>query len=439
MASKILIVDDDLSICRSLKEVLEENGFQANYSQTPLNIAESITCESVDLVLLDIRMPQMGGIDLLEIIRKKNKDIPVIIISGYATVDIAVAAMKHGAINFFTKPIDLPKLLAEMHTICMSTRDGSFTSHIGEKVITRNSRMQEFMNLAEKAAPTDATVLIVGESGTGKELVADTIHRKSRRSRGAFVKVNCAAIPEYLLESEFFGYEKGAFTDAKTRKQGKFEMAAGGSIFLDEIGDMSYNLQAKLLRFLQEKRFTRIGGSEQIEADCRIIAATNKNLEEQIKIGAFREDLYYRLSVITFQIPPLRERKDDILPLAEYFLSHFCQLYGKHLPDFSDKIVAFMLNHSWPGNVRELKNFVERTVIFTDDNSMDYGNMPEQYKPVGENGEIVSLRDKESEVSKEIIREALHRSKGNKTRAADLLKIDRKTLYNRLRKLNIDP
>ena len=437
MSFTILIVDDDLSVCRSLKEVLEEDGFKAIYSLSPLNIASTIAKERIDLMLLDIRMPEIGGIDVLKLAKTENYDVPVIIISGHATVDIAVSAMKLGASNLFTKPIDLPRLLSEVRSICMSKKSNELALN-KPRIVTRNRRMQEIMNRVEKAAPTDAAVLIVGESGTGKELIADAIHQKSRRGKNSFVKINCAAIPEALLESEFFGHEKGAFTDAKSMRRGKFELAAGGSVFLDEIGDMSYSTQAKLLRVLQEKSFTRVGGSEQIEADCRIVAATNKNLEELIAKGVFREDLYYRLSVVVFTVPPLRERRDEILPLAEYYLSRFCSTYGKQITGFSNELVSFMTQHSWPGNIRELRNFVEHAVIFTNEELLSELAIPEQYKSVCKDGSLPSLRDKEDEILKRLILEALHRSKGKKTVAADLLKIDRKTLYNRLKRLHIE-
>ncbi len=435
MAEKILVVDDDLSVCRSLQEVFHANGFLASYAINPSHTLELLKTERFDLAIIDVRMPQIDGIDLLRLIKRENHDIPIIIISGHGTVDLAVAAMKLGAVNFYTKPINLNNLLSEIRQICALLRNRS-VSPGNPQIVTQNSRMRKLLDIVEKVAPTKATVLITGESGTGKELVAEAIHRYSQRSGSPFIRLNCAAIPELLLESELFGHEKGAFTDAKTQRIGKFEQAAGGSIFLDEIGDMTYQTQGKLLRVLQERTLTRLGGSREIGVDCRFIAATNKDLEKLTSQGVFRQDLYYRLSVVTIQLPPLRERRDDILLLADHFLSEFCRLYGKEIAGFSEEVRSFLAAHSWPGNVRELKNFVERTVIFTDSRIVDIRSLPEQYRSISEKHAPQSLKEKQNELTREFILEALQQSKGVKSKAADLLKVDRKTLYNRLRKLN---
>ena len=299
--------------------------------------------------------------------------------------------------------------------------------------------MKRILDLVHKAAPTDATVLITGESGTGKELIANTLHSLSPRKKMPYVKVNCAAIPETLLESEIFGHEKGAFTDAKSTKKGLFETAHGGTLFLDEIGDMSLNTQAKMLRILQEQQFTRVGGTEPIHADCRLIAATNKDLTLSIREGRFREDLFYRLSVIHLDLPPLRERREDILPLAEYFLSFFKQVYGKEIEKIGPEICSLLKKHNWPGNIRELKNFIERSVIFSSGSTIDISIIPDQYKILETSVQIETgdFAEQYENKGKEILLEALKKSNWVKQDAARLLRIDRKTLYNRMKKFNI--
>jgi transcriptional regulator with PAS, ATPase and Fis domain len=291
----------------------------------------------------------------------------------------------------------------------------------------------------EKAAPTEASVVIMGESGTGKELVADLLHEGSLRRANAYIKINCAAIPDNLLESEMFGYEKGAFTDAQQQQKGKFELADGGTIFLDEIGDMSLKTQAKMLRVLQEKRFTRLGGLKPIKTDFRVIAASNHSLEQMIKEGTFREDLYYRLSVIVLQLPPLRERREDIVPIAEEFVCSFSGVYGKRVFGLSPAVAEVLQKHSWPGNVRELRNIIERAVIFCGGGTIELGDLPEQYKILTARSAASpeDLTEAAADGARAVILEALKRTNGVKGEAARLLNITRKTLYNRMKRLHL--
>ncbi len=438
MSSTILIVDDELEVCLSLGEVLRSRGYEVTHTDDPRSVLPLIEKNQISIIIMDVRMPNTGGIDLLQRVRERYLDIPVIMISGYASVENAVQAMKYGALNFFKKPIDLSSLLQEVERAELSApRHRSFVAH--DRVITLNSHMQHVLSLARKAAPTDASVILTGESGTGKELLADMLHELSRRRDNVYVKLNCAAIPETLLESEMFGHEKGAFTDAHNKRKGKFEIADGGTLFLDEIGDMSLRTQAKMLRVLQEKRFTRVGGSEAIRTDFRVIAATNKDLTRMTRSGQFREDLFYRLSVIVISVPPLRERPEDIIPLAEEFRQRFNGVYGKAIKGFSPDVRTTLQKHDWPGNVRELKNVIERAVIFCETDYVDLADLPEQYHIVS-----ISRREPEESLSefaaenaRSVILEALKRSHGVKGEAARMLNITRKTLYNRMKKLDL--
>ena len=436
MDFSILIVDDEVEVCRSLQEILATKGYRARFETDPRKVSGTLRNEHTDLVLMDLRMPELGGIDLLKSLRASHPDLAVIIISGYATVDTAVKAMKYGALNLYTKPIKISLLRGEIERIreSLERRHGLKADDV---LVTEDPKMKQILSLVELAAPTDASVLITGESGTGKELIANTLHARSRRSAAPFIKVNCASIPEALLESEMFGHERGAFTDAKEQKKGLFELAAGGSIFLDEIGDMNLGIQAKMLRVLQDRKFVRLGGSKFIDADCRIVAATNHDLSSAIKAGRFREDLYYRLAVINLHVPPLRERKRDILPLVDYFLGSFSRLYGKRITGLSRDVREVVLAHDWPGNIRELRNFMERAVIFSQGEEIETSSLPEQYLRLGETPAPAGLEERYAGSAREVISEALSLSRGVKQEAAKLLKIDRKTLYNRMKKLNM--
>jgi DNA-binding NtrC family response regulator len=384
-------------------------------------------------------MPQMSGIDLLKVVKKQDAAIPVIMITGYPTVENAVRAMKYGAINFYTKPLKLSKLLKEIQElVTKSARKKHGENHEKYTIVTQDPVMQDILDTIKKASPTTAPVLITGESGTGKELVANSLYFHSPRSNKPFVKVNCAALPDELLESELFGHEKGAFTGAVKARQGRFELADTGTIFLDEIGDMSLKTQAKILRVLQEQEFERVGGTTTLKTDIRIIAATNKELEKLIEQEKFREDLYYRLSVIPIHLPPLREKAQDVLLLTEYFVQHYNSVYHKKIQGISDEVRWFFCRHKWPGNVRELKNCIERAIIFCDKDVIVVNNLAAQYKKIIEDSSSDDYEEALESLNREIILDALSKSKGVKKKAADLLNINRRTLYSRMKKLGLE-
>lgn len=433
---KILIVDDEPEVCLSLCEILASKGYEGDYETDPLKVLEKLKVTVPDLILLDVRMPEIGGMDLLRKVKANFETVPVIMISGHASVQHAVKAMKYGAVNFFTKPLEIPDLLAELDSLLSQSKDATYGG-AAETLIYESREMDRLLALIRKVAPTDATVLITGESGTGKEITANLIHNLSPRAKNPFVKINCAAIPESLLETELFGHEQWAFTDAKIQKKGLFEASHKGSMFLDEIGDMSVGIQAKMLRVLQDKQYMRVGGVNPVATDTRIIAATNQDLEEAIASSAFRGDLYYRLSVVRLHIPALRERRGDILPLAEHYLNLFSRQYGKISMRFSDDVRRFFFGHCWPGNVRELKNCVERMVIFASTDGLSVEDLPEQYKQTPNGICEEDFRGLYQDSGRDVLIQALEKAGGVKNEAAKLLKITRKTLYNRMKKHNI--
>jgi DNA-binding NtrC family response regulator len=439
MQHTVLIVDDEQEVCISLKEIVESHGYRVLYCTDPRQVVELLRADKIDLILLDIRMPYVGGVDLLRQLKPEYSGIPVIVISGHATVENAVKVMRFGALNLYTKPIRSSVLMEEINQIaCMySTRHPFWPAN---SLIAESGEMKRLLSLVEKAAPTDATVLITGESGTGKELIASRLHQLSPRKPHPYIRINCAAIPETLLESEMFGYEKGAFTDATELRRGKFECANGGSIFLDEIGDMSLHTQAKMLRVLEEKKFSRLGGSQLLDPDFRIITATNRELPKLIEEGKFREDLYYRINVVEIQVPPLRRRKEDILPLIEYYLDYFNRVYDRNMEGISSELEQILLNHDWPGNIRELRNVIERGVIFSSGTTLGTDSIPRQYNICldKDSESTADLNNRYNTLAKDIIVEALQKAHGKKAEAAKLLNITRKTLYNRMKKLNIE-
>ncbi len=366
--ARILVIDDEAPIRRTLKEILEYEKYQISVAADGREGLEMIENEKFDLILCDIKMPRIDG---LEVLKKALEftDSPIVMISGHGNIDTAVESIKLGAFDFITKPLDLNRLLITIRNAMDKSRLMSETRVLKKKVSQKyemvgdSLAMKQIKELIEKVAPTNARVLITGENGTGKELVAHWLHQKSERSASPFIEVNCAAIPSELIESELFGHEKGSFTSAIKQRKGDFEQATGGTIFLDEIGDMSLSAQAKVLRALQENKITRIGGEKEISIDVRVIAATNKNLKEEIMQGRFREDLYHRISVIPIHVPPLRERKDDIELLAKYFLELFAQENGKPLIPIDNEALESLKAMPWSGNIRELKNVMERLSI----------------------------------------------------------------------------
>ena len=370
--TKILIIDDEAPIRRVLRDILENESYQVADASTGMEALQHIKEQDFDAIFCDIKMPEMDGIETLEAIRKES-DVPVIMLSGHGTIETAVEAIKKGAFDFIPKPPDLNRLLITIRNALdkknLTTENKVLKKavKIQHQMIGESAPMLNVKDMIEKVAPTNARVLITGENGTGKELVARQLHDLSPRSQGPFIEVNCAAIPSELIESQLFGHEKGAFTSAIKQRKGDFELADGGTLFLDEIGDMSLSAQAKVLRALQENKIVRVGGEKEIPVNVRILAATNKNLKAEIEKGNFREDLYHRLSVIVIQVPPLRERKDDIPLLVENFVSLIAQDMGKAAPTFEPEAIEALQQFQWTGNIRELHNIVERLVIFCGD------------------------------------------------------------------------
>ncbi len=382
---KVLIVDDDSSIRNMLTIVLKKAGYDVTSSENGYIALDKLAKENFDLIISDIKMPGIHGIELLKRIKATHPEIPVIMITAYASANDAVEAMKLGAEDYITKPfnIDELKLIIDkaIYKKDIERENIELKSRLTEKerfenIVGKNHKMLKIYDLINTISQTDSTVLVSGESGTGKELIARAIHNKSERARDEFVSINCGALPENLLESELFGHKKGAFTDAYKDKKGLFNVAHNGTIFLDEIGEMSQKMQVKLLRVIQERKIRSVGGNEEIEVDVRIISATNKDLAEEMKRGAFRSDLFYRLNVISIRVPPLRERTDDIRLLLQYFLKIYNQRFNKNIEGFAKEVLDTFLKYSWPGNIRELENFVERAVALEKNKFIGMDSLP---------------------------------------------------------------
>lgn len=445
MKGRILLVEDDKTFRSFLKTILEDDGHEVLAAEDGLKGLRLLRQENFDLVVTDLKMPGKTGLELF-IDSKSDPNPPMFIfLTAFGKVDEAVTAMKEGAVDFLTKPLENPDTLLSLvnRTIESQRRNREYitlkeaeTAGLPpERLIFAGQAMQTVRKLVHEVASTVANVLIYGESGTGKELVARTIHLLSPRGKASFVPLNCAAIPENLLESELFGHEKGAFTGAVQARQGKFELAKGGTIFLDEIGEMPLPLQAKLLRVLQERVFERVGGSKEIKADVRVIAATNRNLQDEVSQRRFREDLYYRLNVFPIQLPPLKDRSDAIPILADYFLNRFSLQTGKKLKGFKKEALSVMEHYAWPGNVRELQNVVERAVILAQ-GTIHCENLPENIlrkpEPV-----LKDSRDALKSVEREMIVKALGRQKGNRRLAAEELGISRRMLQYKLKEYDL--
>lgn len=447
MNKRILIADDEKNMLWALDRALKKEGYNVILASDGKKALELFKETTPSLVLLDLKMPEMNGLEVLKRIKELNSNIPVIMITAHGTTESAVEAMKMGALDYISKPFDIE----ELKIIIRKALDyKSLTDEVyylkeklkdkTENIVYQSEKMRQVLNIVNKVAPTDATVLILGESGTGKELVANTIHEKSNRNNGPFIKINCAALPETLLESELFGHEKGAFTGATVTKPGKFERAQGGTIFLDEIGEISQGMQVKLLRVLQEKEFERVGGTKNIKADIRIVAATNRDLKKMVDEGDFREDLYYRLNVIPIFIPPLRERREDIPVLIDYFIKKYSIQMGKNNVIITKQALDKMEQYDWKGNIRELQNIIERCVILTSNGKIDLDILPDEIKGSKSklNGFILPKEGISLEqVEKELILQALKMTEFNQTKAAQLLGITRHTLLYRMEKYNI--
>jgi DNA-binding NtrC family response regulator len=433
---KILVVDDSPDTLEVIRRNLLSEGFRVLTADSVSKAAELLETEIFDLVITDYKMPKVSGLDLIRHVRENFPDTEVMMITGYATVENAVEAVKTGAEEYLPKPFTDAELFAAVNRVLEKLRTRRMAQSKTQKIsefhglIGKSPAMTQVYEFINKASTNSATVLLTGESGTGKELVARAIHYSSKRSSAPFVPVNCGAIPGELMESELFGHVKGAFTGAMESRAGFFQTADGGTIFLDEISEMSLPMQVKLLRVLQEKKIYMVGSSRATQVDIRIIAASNKDLLKAVQKDQFREDLFYRLNVLTISIPPLRERGDDILLLVNYFLEKFSQDLEKEKPKFTDKALQVLKNYSWPGNVRELENIIQRIVIMTDKGIVDVDQLPSLMKfyTSKETGLNKTLED----VEVEHIRRVLQSVDGNKTQAAKILGIDRKTLRNKL-------
>jgi DNA-binding NtrC family response regulator len=447
---RILIADDEKNMRWILEKSLKDEGFLIIEAKDGQEAFNQFLDSEPDMIILDYKMPVLDGMEALKRINKVNNKIPVIMITAHGSTEAAVEAMKHGAIDYIQKPFDIEELKIKIRkslNIDQLNKEIEFlrdemASVFDKKIIGNSKKMMEIFETLEKIGPTNATVLITGESGTGKELIANAVHSKSVRKDMPYIRVNCGAIPENLLESELFGYEKGAFTGAQNRKLGRFDRAQGGTLFLDEIGELNLGLQVKLLRVLQEREFERVGGTEVIKTDVRIIAATNKDLDKMAEEGQFREDLLYRLKVIPIEIPPLRERKEDIQLLIEFFIDKYSKELNKENVYVEEDILDILLEYEYPGNIRELQNIIERMVLLASNGHITMELVPKEVIK----GAFSSKKDifilpnggiSLEEVEKSFVRQALEMSRGNQTHAAKLLGISRHALIYRIEKFNL--
>lgn len=443
--STILIADDEKNIVSGLKMSFEDEGYSVLAAHDGIEAWDLISNNNVDLVITDLRMPGMTGDELIRKISSGYPMLPVIALTGHGTIETAVESMRNGAIDFYTKPVDINKL----HLVVRKTLTASMLQEQNRRlteeieklkkekrysnIIGKSSKVSELQERIKQVAPSKVSVLVSGESGTGKELVADALHALSTRSDKPFIKVHCAALTSTLLESELFGHEKGSFTGAVSQKKGRFEMADGGTLFLDEIGEIDAATQVKLLRVLQEREFERVGGEKTIKIDVRVIAATNRNLLEEVKKGNFREDLYYRLSVVEIKVPPLRDRKEDIELLSLEFLNKFANESGKKMEGITPSARRLLYEYSWPGNIRELRNAIESAVVMCRSKMIDVDDLPPHIKGSRSSSSIsLDLPITMDEAEKKIILETIAYCKGNKTKASEVLAIGRKTLHRKL-------
>lgn len=444
----ILTIDDEENIRNGLADNFELEGYEVKQAASGEEGLSLIAQGGIDLVITDLRMDGISGSEVVKRVTSEHPGIPIIVLTGHGSIDDATAALKAGAFDFLTKPLDLDhinkivknalqgKILAEQNRELQAKL---LKSQNGDEMIGKSDSLNRVRQMISRAAPARASVLITGESGVGKELVARAVHEQSDRAKGPFVVVHCAALSETLIESELFGFEKGAFTGAENLHKGRFELADGGTIFLDEIGEVNLATQVKLLRVLQEHKFERVGGEKSIEVDVRVVAATNRNLEDEVKAGKFREDLFYRLNVVRIEMPSLRERMDDIPLLMHSFLREFNIENKKNIKGFDKASKAAMIKYTWPGNIRELKNAVESAVVMCTGDEIKMEDLPRALRSQGEEKVIsIPIGITMDEAEKIIIQENLAANKGNKSRTADILGIGRKTLHRKLEELNID-
>lgn len=438
----ILTIDDEENIRNGLADNFELEGYNVKAAGSGKEGLEIIENESIDLVITDLKMDGMSGQEVVRQVTTKYPGIPIIVLTGHGSIDDATEAIKAGAFDFLTKPLDLDHLNIVVKNALRGKELAQQNKELKEKLLNKNnslemigksSELNRVRTMIEKAAPTKANVLITGESGVGKELVANAIHKQSSRASAPFVIVHCAALSESLLESELFGFEKGAFTGAEAQHKGRFELANGGTIFLDEIGEINQATQVKLLRVLQEKTFERVGGEKTISVDVRIVAATNRNLEDEVKAGLFREDLYYRLNVVRIEMPSLRERKDDIPLLMHSFLREFNIENEKNIKGFDNRSKSALIKYNWPGNIRELKNCIESAVVMCTGDEIKMEDLPSSIRAQSEEKTIsIPIGISMEEAEKIIIQENLAANNNNKSKTADILGIGRKTLHRKI-------
>lgn len=442
----ILVADDEDTIRLSFKLILEKEGYSADIVENGKKALSLLKEKKYDIAFIDLMMPEIGGLGVLKIIKENYPLTKVMIITGFGTVNSAVEAMKHGATDFIQKPFtpdDIRNVLKKY--VVGKDVEKKQTEHLKfdrngqvESIIGESQLMLDVYELVHKVAPTDSTVLITGETGTGKELIAKAIHYNSQRKDKPYLTVDCCSLVETLFESELFGHVKGSFTGAHVTKHGSFELANGGTFFFDEIGNISLNIQAKILRAIQEKEIKRVGGADTIKVDVRVIAATNQDLKKAVESGAFREDLYYRLSVIPIHLPALRDRSKDIIPLAKHFLEKYNQKRKKKLSDFSEVVKNVFLNYHWPGNVRELENVVERAVVIEEGKKITLSSLPTNIRKMSESKEKTPTAIKSlTELEKDHIIEVLKSTNWNRSKSARILGIDRKTLYEKIKRYEI--
>ncbi|MBQ9238301.1 MAG: sigma-54-dependent Fis family transcriptional regulator [Treponema sp.] len=442
MKFTVLIIDDEKNIREGLGTAFEMEGYTVRLAANGRDGLAVIANGGVDVVITDLRMDGISGEDVLRRVTAETPGIPVIVLTGHGSIDAAVDAMRSGAYDFLTKPINLDRLLLitkrALESRELSLKHLELQKEIAgnipfDTMIGKSAEMRRVFEMIKKSAPAKAAVLITGESGVGKEVVADAIHRLSPRANASFIKVHCAALSETLLESELFGHEKGAFTGADKMQKGRFERAHGGTIFLDEIGEINQSVQIKLLRVLQDKKFERVGGEETVEVDVRVIAATNKNLEAEVAAGRFREDLYYRLNVIHITVPPLRERKDDLPLFINAFLTEYAAENGKAITGIDSRARTALYKYSWPGNIRELKNCMESAVIMCSGRKITLADLPPTVSEATADETItIPLGMPMADIEKLVIAETLAANRGNKSKTADILGIGRKTLHRKL-------
>ena len=456
MSSKVLIVDDEKLMRISLESQLKKEGYSVKSVDNALDGLKMVKSEEYDVVVTDLRLSGMSGIDFLKEIKKHNQEIIVVIMTAYGTLESAVSAIKEGAYDYIAKPFSTDELIIKLQRALYYKNTTAEVNRLRREIqsefefgniIGKSEAMKKVLETVQSVSDRDATVLIRGESGTGKEKIAGAIHYHSMRRNGPFIRVSCAALNREILESELFGHEKGAFTGAVKTRRGRFELANGGSIFLDDVDDIPLDMQVKLLRVLQERTFERVGGEETLSVDVRIICATKKDLLEHVKEGYFREDLFYRLNVVPINIPPLRERKEDIPLLINYFLKKFVSQYEDALPDVSQEVIDVLLAYNWPGNVRELENVIEHSVAFSKSKGISIETLPEYLRRVDirtdllsmdlSNKQEINLQDALTEVEKKLIQWAHQKTNGNQVKMAEILGIPRTTLRNRLIKLQL--